>query len=447
MLMLLAIVRRRSLWFTLISGVIWPLSVFSAAANTLGECALPASIDAEILVQRTLSCNAQLTASRYQWQARDAATDAAGKLDDPMLRYSVAPDTLSGPTERGEVIELSQTLPWPGKRRLEREAADAEAEAWRYQWQDEQVQLARRVRHGYAQWATTKALLQINQQHRQLWQEFIAIAETKYSTGQGTKNAVLQAKTQLQHLKHRAVQLEAEQQVIVAQLNRILNRPPDSGLGESTNFSLPAIAGALIEQRRAELDSQPLMRRLQSQRQSIAAQAARAEKERLPDFKLMAQRNTMWMNPDHQNMVGISMNIPFDFGKRSGRIGSLHAEEQALRWQQRELSNQLQEHIKQAQVRWNEALHILRLHENELLPLAEESLVTARDEYRSGTQGSNSGFLSLLTAEQFLLNTQQDYENARRDVLQRYADLLAALGLVTANNSTATLNLPSGISE
>lgn len=410
----------------------WPLA--SPAQDGTG-CQLPESVDTEILVQLSLECNAQLSAARYQWRAREEGVSAAGTLDDPMLSYSVASDTLSGPQDRGEMIELSQKLPWPGKRRLEREAAEARADAWQYQWQDAQVQLAREVRYGYADWATVQALLAINARHRELWQNFIATAEAKYAAGQGSKHSVLQANTRLQHLKHRAVQLEAEQEVIEAELNRFLDRPSNAGFGTPNGLNLPSISPALIEQRRAALDSQPLLRRLRAQREAVSSEAELARKDRYPDFTLMARRNTMWMNPDHQNMIGISINIPFDFGKRSGRIGSLEARETALRWEERELINRLREHIANAGTRWQEALHILALHEDELLPLAEETLTAARDEYRSGA----GGFLSLLTAEQFLLETQHDYQNARRDVVQRYADLIASLGLISAADTPAEL--------
>lgn len=430
-------VRKRSLLIPLL--LTWPLASLAESAT---DCQLPESVDSEILVQLSLECNARLSATRYQWQAREELVSAAGALDDPMLSYSVAPDTLSGPQGRGEMIELSQKLPWPGKRRLRREAAEAKADAWQYQWQDTQVQLAREVRYGYADWATVYALLAINARHHELWRDFIAIAEAKYGAGQGNKHAVLQANTQLQHLKHRAVQLEAKRRVIEAELNRFLNRLPDAEFGKPSHLNLPSISPVLIEQRRAALDSQPLLRQLQAQRQSVAAEADLAEKDRYPDFTLMARRNTMWMNPDHQDMIGVSINIPFDFGKRSGRISSLNAQENALRWEERELVNQLREHVSNAQVRWEEARHILALHENELLPLAKATLATARDEYQSGA----GDFLSLLTAEQFLLTTQENYEDARRHVVQRYADLIASLGLVSpaADSGLPAQALPEG---
>jgi outer membrane protein, heavy metal efflux system len=436
MLGLYQTVRQR--WLLIPLLLAWPLTSF---AQNRTDCEPPESVNSAVLVQLSLECNAQLSVTSYQWQAEEELVSAAGALDDPMLSYSLAPDTLSESQDRGETIELSQTLPWPGKRRLRREAAEARADAWQYQWQDAQVRLAREVRYGYADWATVHALLAINTRHRELWRDFITIAETKYATGQENKHAVLQANTQLQHLQHRAVQLETKREVIEAALNRFLNRPPEADFGQPVALNLPALSTglippALIAQHLAALESQPLFQQLRAQRQAVAAEAALADKDRYPDFTLMAQRNTMWINPDHQNMVGIAINIPFDFGKRSGRIGSLNAQENALRWQERELTNQLREHISNARVRWQEARHILALHENELLPLARETLASAHSEYQSGA----GDFLSLLTAEQFLLTTQQNYENARRDVVRRHADLIASLGLIST--ADASLELP-----
>ncbi len=418
----------------LIRSLAIPLVLASSlafSAEDSGGCQLPETVDAETLVQLSLQCNAQLSASQYEWQAQQALISTAGRLDDPMLSYSVAPDM----QDRGEILEFSQTLPWPGKRRLQREAAEASAEASQYQWQDRQVQLAREVRHGYANWAAIHGLLAINEHHRALWQEFVAIAEAKYAAGRGNKQAVLQANTQLQLLKHEAVKLQTEQQVIEAQLNRFLNRAPGTALGKPSAFTLPTFAPSVIEERRTMLDNQPMVRQLEAERQSIAAEAKLARKERYPNFTLMAERNTMWMDPDQQKMIGLSMNIPFGFGKRSGHIDNLAARETALHWQQRELTNQLHEGISNAQARWQEALHLLKLHEDELLPLAEETLAAAHAEYQSGA----GNFLELLSAEQSLLDTQQEYEHARREVVQRYADLIASLGLITADNPSTSL--------
>lgn len=417
----------------------WSLT---ASAENAVNCQLPESVGAETLVQLSLQCNAQLSAAQYEWQAQQALISTAGRLDDPMLRYSFAPDM----QDPGEILEVSQTLPWPGKRRLQREAAEATAEASQYQWQDRQVQLAREVRQGYANWAAVHGLLAINERHGALWQEFIAIAETKYASGRGSKQAVLQANTQLQLLKHEAVKLQTERQVVEARLNRFLNRAPETALGKPSAFTLPTVAPSVIEERRTLLDNQPMLRQLEAERQSIAVEAKLARKERYPNFTLMVERNTMWMDPDQQKMVGLSMNIPFDFGKRSGRIDSLAAQETALHWQQRELTNQLHEGISNAQVRWQEALHLLKLHEEELLLLAEETLAAAHAEYQSGA----GNFLELLSAEQSLLDTQQEYEHARREVVQRHADLIASLGLITAESpstSSTTQALPQGGSQ
>ena len=62
----------------------------------------------------------------------------------------------------------------------------------------------------------------------------------------------------------------------------------------------------------------------------------------------------------------------------------------------------------------------------DLLPLAEETLTTAQDEYQSGS----GDFLSLLTAQRQLLSTQRAAEQALRDQYMQFSQLLAASGVV-----------------
>lgn len=97
-----------------------------------------------------------------------------------------------------------------------------------------------------------------------------------------------------------------------------------------------------------------------------------------------------------------------------------------MRWEEQDLQAQLREVLIQTHSHWQQAQDVYTLYQQDLLPLAEETLTTAQDEYQSGS----GDFLNLLTAQRQLLSTQRAAEKALRDQYMQFSQLLAASGLV-----------------
>jgi outer membrane protein TolC len=75
---------------------------------------------------------------------------------------------------------------------------------------------------------------------------------------------------------------------------------------------------------------------------------------------------------------------------------------------------------------WQQAINVHQLYQQDLLPLAEESLTTALDEYQFGT----GDFLSLFIAERQLLTTERKAQLALHDQYAQFSGLVAAAGLI-----------------
>lgn len=394
------------------------------------ECRAPSVVDSDILVNLALQCSASQQAEVSRWNAQKHSSQVAGRLDDPKLMTGVAPETFDNDQfDSGFVVELSQTLPWPGRLSLDRKAALAQAEAWHERINLGEVSLAFQVRQHFAQWQYHQRLFELNQAHQQLWQEFIGIIRTKYATGTASKSAVLQASHEKHLLLQEAIELRAAIERDKSQIKRFVNLPTMTSLtlAESPSLeSAPANISKVFRAMLAELDSQPVMRQLSAKEKQKNYQTQLAEKDRYPSFTASARYNSVWMNDEQRWMVGVGFNIPLDFGKRTRRESALKAEAMALRYEQQDVRVQLREQLEQAKSLWQQAVDVNQLYQSELLPLAEENLVTARDEYQSGS----NDFLSLLTAERQTLNTQRKAEQAQRDIHIQLAGLIAAAGWV-----------------
>lgn len=440
--------------FQPLTGAQWHISILIslllsnsatfAQTNTPPTCSPPAGVTSEALVRTALQCNAAQKAMASRWQAQQQRVDIADRLKDPTLTVGAAPHTFGeDQLDNGYLVEFKQLLPWPGVLSLHKQAATAQSNAWRARVNQGQIALARDVRLRYAQWRYYLRLRAVNHQHQQLWQEFIAIVETKYASGTTSKSAVLQARHEHHLLLQEAIELNASIERSNSQLRGLINLPSETPLGTmNTPTTVPSISLNKSSQENSllkntlpknavatllsQLSQQPTMQRMDARRRQKTSEIALAEKDRYPSFSVMTRYNSLWANEEQRWVVGVGVNLPFDSGKRNSRERSLQAEQRALRWEQQDLLVQLREQLMQTLSSWRQAKNVHQLYQEDLLPLAQESLATAQVEYQSGV----GNFLSLLTAQRQTLTTQRKALLAMRNQVAQFANLTAAAGLV-----------------
>ena len=106
--------------------------IFIAAKPTMASAQVSFDRDSyltpEILVERVLSENASLPQVEEAARAVAARVEPAGALADPVFTYAIAPNTIGvRELDTGQRIELSQSLPWPGKLDAREQGAQAQA--------------------------------------------------------------------------------------------------------------------------------------------------------------------------------------------------------------------------------------------------------------------------------------------------------------------------------
>ncbi|MGC1507170.1 TolC family protein [Ketobacter sp.] len=405
------------------------VGLWSAPSTAMAEreCSIPTIVNAEDLVSHSLACNGTQQAIDARWQAQQLRAEVSGYLDDPKLTVGVAPQTLGDERfDDGYIIELSQPLPWPGVLSLRKNAAGAQVGALEAMRLQGQVNLAKQVRLAYAQWQYHQQLLTINHHHQALWQEFRTVVRAKYAAGTAGKSEVLHATQGYHLLLQETIELKARIDRDLSEMKRLGNLDQHTRIELDTQLPLTEFAVEQWQLSTARLDQQPRLQMLNAQQQQKSYELSLAEKDRYPSFNVLARYNSLWMNDEQRWVVGVGVNLPLTFGKRSRLEDSLRAEQQALRWEQQDLQAQLREVLTQTHSQWQQAKDVYALYQQDLLPLAEETLTTAQDEYQSGS----GDFLSLLTAQRQLLSTQRAAEQALRDQYMQFSQLLAASGVV-----------------
>lgn len=401
-------------WLSLLSGFA------GAQADPLSRAT---ALQPDALVDAVLEANPSLAAARAAARAARVRIGPAGALDDPMLTTMAAPRSF-GASATGYGIELSQRLPWPGKRDLREQIAKLEARAVTQSIANTRLDLVQLAREAFADWYLVHAQLEVNRANRELWREVREIAEINYANGTGGKPDVLQADMEYQMLDHRQVVLERRRAEVLAMLNRLSNREPGATLPPPAPLGEPPALQPLGELRKLALARRTELDAAEAELGADGARVELAERALYPDFQVSTGYNRMWAEEEMRWTVGVGINIPLDRGKRRAITAGARAEEMESRWRLQDLSLQIVQEVEQAHARVAESRHLLRLTEERLLPLARANLEAARTAYRSRT----GSLESLLRAQRGLFETELNHETARADYFRSMAALERAVG-------------------
>jgi outer membrane protein TolC len=231
---------------------------------------------------------------------------------------------------------------------------------------------------------------------------------------------VLKGPSQLAQLQYDALLLEELEQTEKAQMNSLLNRPPDAPLKLLDGEPLPRLAYKLEEIYQLAVQYQEEIRIAESQINKARARAGLAKYEYLPEFRLGLfyagiGKPDMAVQPQDagRDAVGVQfgISIPLWFGKNASRVDEARAEAQKALSQRTAQVNNSHAQIRNLYFRLKNAERLIALYRDELLPQASQSMEIAETWFRE-KQGSFSDFLE---TEATYYNFQLALARARAD--------------------------------
>ena len=406
-------------------------------------------LDRATLVAAVLARNPDLAAAQAAYEAARQRVPQATALDDPQLAYGIAPLSVFSDTTRfGNTVEARQMLPYPGKRKLRGEAAEARAEAAGERYAEARLDLARLAADLLDDLYLVDRSLEINRDHVRLLEELKEAATNRYAAGLVPQQAPLQAEVELTHLVHRDVTLGTQRGVVVARLNALLHRPPASPLPPPAPLDEAgpplAVEGAATSMGADDHDHAPavdparlgaLMVRAIAARPELAAadaevRARQVERElaglaRRPDFGVMGTYSSMWPETAHQWMLGVSVNLPVRRQRIAAGEAEADAELAAAAARREAAATAVRSEVAQAADLLVEMDHVVDLYDSRLLPAANDQLRAAR----SGFETGKVEFMAVVEAERNLRSVRLGYEEALTDRHRRLAALERAVGV------------------
>lgn len=384
------------------------------------------------LVTSVLNANPQLEVAQATWQAALANIEQQSSFEDPQFQYSFAPLTANSYKENGQKadfgqrFEISQKLPFPGKLGLQAKAAEFQAETEQHKITNLQLLLASSAKSLFADWYFIHQAMTINQQQKKLTQELVNSAINQYSAGKANKKAVLQAKGQLAQIKHQAIRLQHQKKTLHAQLNTLLNHPVDGPLAKPELLSKLAKLPPLKQLQILALQLRPELKAIAANIKVYQSATDLAALAYYPDVKISVGYNTLWDNEDKRLNIGIGINIPLDPSKRRAAEQLAKAHSQQANWQRIDLLAKIQQELAINHANVEEALHILQLYHQQLLPLADEQLASIKTDYQAG----KASYLDLINSKKNKLQMQLETEQALSNVHRHFAALEQAVGSI-----------------
>lgn len=274
------------------SGAIISIIVFILLIAPIGlraDSLIWAPQELSDLIDEGLKQNKEIQNLENQVQSLKELIPFAGSLPDPRIgigALNVPTDTFSfnqEPMTQKQVF-IAQKVPWFEKLSLrsQRQVTVADRQYWILQAR--KFELARRIAVAYYELGYVSMGLEINGRLTELVEQLRKVAESRYATGKGLQQDVLEAHVELTKLLDERVSLERDSRNLEDRINELLNRDRFSPVTPPGRLDYPALTldvGALQEQ---SLKQNPQLAVRQAEVDQAGVDIELARKDYYPDM-------------------------------------------------------------------------------------------------------------------------------------------------------------------
>ncbi len=379
-----------------------------------------AVLDRRRLACAVLASNPELAAWHESWRAATARVDQPTSLGNTSVSYSFAPGSIGSDAVRyGQVVQIEQSFRL-GQTKLERQVARAEADEAAHDAAAKGQQLVLVATTLYDEYYALTRALETNAEHADLVSALLDLATVRYSTGHAPQQDPIQAELEVAHIDHERVVLESQREVVAAQINGLLHRPPDTPLPP------PPDRVAVDRDETEPRDSvRPQAQAAIAQEDAAEQQIALARRRFSPSVSVMGTYNSMWATVEHQFMVGAGISIPLQVRSLRGGVNEAEAQRRAARHRREAVDDAIEVERAAARHQLDEAHHVVQLHAERLLPAGRARVEAAQVGYETGA----NDFSAVIEAERELRKIELDYHRALASLADKRAELDYATGV------------------
>ena len=388
-------------------------------------------INLEYLMGQMLAANPELQAARKRWEAMQKRPGQESALPDPTVRlgWSSAgapyPGAGLGVDPNANLgVEISQMLPFPGKRGLRGAIAQQAVRAESFMFQGTELNLVSRLKSAFYELQFTYAAIDVLSRNKTLLERLAKLAENRYTVGQATQQDLIKSQIELSLIEERLLEMERSKGSIGAEINSLLNRDVSSSLGRPEPPGEIPAPPPLESMQKNAMDSSPMLRAQRATIDSRRLGLDLSRRDYYPDFEVMGGYFNQGSMKDMWEFR-VQMNIPIFFARKQ-RLG---VEEAGARLSETQRTYQAQEQmisyrIKDQYLAAENSRKLMDLYSKRIIPQASLALESSLTSYSTGS----IDFLSVLSNISAILENEMKYYESRTRLLQSIAVLSELAG-------------------
>ncbi|MDD2335800.1 MAG: TolC family protein [Geobacteraceae bacterium] len=404
---------------------------------------LPANLPAEevkpveslsALVTTALENNPDVKASEARWQVFSNRIAQARSFEDPMLMLKIQNGVIRYPLDfskepmTSKVIGITQQLPFWGKRALKGEIAEKEAESYKWEVEERKLQLTRMVKETYYQLYYIDRSLGIVDRNIRILDDFITLAETKYSVNKGLQQDVFTAQVERSKMLDLQISLEQQRKSGEANLNALLSRPALTPVGSIADVKMQPLTLNPEQLEAIADDKRPLLKSARASIEKAGAGLTLAKKEYFPDFNVsleyMQREPVNGSDGFDMYTLGLTFNLPVQTSRRQAAVAESNADITTATEELNSIKNTIQAGIADLVAQMERRRKLAELYKTGILPQARQSLGSSVIGYRV----SKVDFLTMLDSMITLFTYEREYYDSVADYQAKRAQLEALVG-------------------
>ncbi len=389
-----------------------PMAFLLAVLALAGVLAKGQEVKLRDLVSEALERSPEILAAQKKYEAAKQRPSQAGSLPDPTLSMgwnsngNPLPGAGLGTDATSNIgFSVMQEIPAPGKQRLRSNIAQKEAAAQFQEMQSVELSVISRVKQAFFKLQHSDVARDVLERDRDVLKKLLSITEIRYAAGQAAQQDVFKAQIQLSLLEAKILQLDRERRLRAAELNSLLNRPPEAPIGKPGEPHIAPISKTLAEIQAAALETSPARMKDQAMTERAELAVNLARKDFYPDYALSGGYYNQGGLPAFYSFRA-DVKIPVYF--RSKQRAALTEQTQVLseaRHAFQATAQSLNFRIADDYSSAETSLQLINLYQKTVIPQAKLAVDSALASYETGTVD----FLSVLNNNAAALEYEMDY--------------------------------------
>ena len=389
-------------------------------------------LNVDRLIEEALQNNPEISAAKIRWEVFKEKIPQSYALEDPMFGFGIVslPTNFSFRDEDMTMKEfsISQKFPFPGKRPLMKEMASKEAEAVSAEIQGKIHQIIKDVKTAYYDLSHIYRTTEVTQRNKRILEDFAKIAETRYAVGEGIQQDVFKAHVEVSKMVDDLIMLGQRKRSLEAKLNALLNRPPETPMGEPEEVVLRKFPFTIEELHKMALEMNPTLKGMKKMIEAKEKAYALAKREYYPDFNFKFAYGQRDNGPDMKRrdmLTGmVEMNIPIFYkSKQDRKVAETKAEILATEAQYLAMKNEVLFMITDMASMIQRGERQIELYKTGIIPQASLQINSAMSSYRV----NKADFMTLLDSQMTLYKYELEYHQALTEYEKNVANLGAAV--------------------